>query len=489
MERLTQAVISGEAEGLRRYGFTLRGTMSLEQRRTEVLRQITVRTEEQTRKVRDLGEAFTRFENTAGTAFAEVMQTMMDESGPVMAMLEEMTNLLGGLIENLQAARQTNRLASAGSRSARLVQLERELVNRGVDLSSGERSWTRAESLTGVVRGLAGTREYSRETARMFGEYTRLAREMRRDPEGTTASDAAARRSVEMERAARRGGGGDDDGGGGGGGGGSRGAWGMTDLQRQLAEADQAIEAALRQVAERRAEWEEEEAERRREWFAENLESELRAFEKHEAERTRLAEMMAEARERIYEREHEIKTGLVEAEEKQDQERRERYQAVSDVMEGMIGVFHEVSTAVEEMAGAHSAATKVVAAIEGAFLVAYNVVKAITDFADAATAIAKQDYLTAALHIIAGAGHVAAAVTAGVRLGASLSGVGEAQGAAGSARSGGSRTPQRPEYHAPADRTPQGERTTVVNFNGPITSRRAHEDLRRMERDDQRRND
>jgi hypothetical protein len=121
------------------------------------------------------------------------------------------------------------------------------------------------------------------------------------------------------------------------------------------------------------------------------------------------------------------------------------------------------------------------AAVEGAFLVAYNIVMAVTDVADAARAFAKQEYVQGALFVVSAAMHAAAAVEAGIRLGTSSAGANKAK-----APAKGSKPENR---HVPRAESPHEQRKTIININGPVTSRQVEDDLRRMEDGNSRRYD
>jgi hypothetical protein len=106
---------------------------------------------------------------------------------------------------------------------------------------------------------------------------------------------------------------------------------------------------------------------------------------------------------------------------------------------------------------------------------------AITDVADAARAFAKQEYVQGAMFVISAAMHAAAAVEAGIRLGVSSSGANKAKAPA----KGG--TPEN--RHVPRAESPHERRQTIININGPVTSRQVEEDLSRMENQNSRRFD
>ena len=482
-ERLTTAVISTEVEGLRPFAIRLRQGMTIEEKQQEIIRRLTESYGDQEVEVENLADAIDQLKNNWGTAWSEMTLALSREIPGIVRMLSSISSALGDVADRLAAIRRTNELARYGSLSAEMTELERWLTAHNVDLGTGELSaatglpQAAAAGLYSGPGGVAATLTRTREEARRRWRRYRELSQM--DPELLRLTDEEAARGVREAQAAARGPATPTPTGGG-----PTRPWGMSEAEQTRAQVLAQQEEVLREIARRRAEWESDQAEERRQRIIDDTRSEIDLLRKREEARERYEEQMARRREEISRRTTERIRAEMEAQSKAQEEFHSRISNISGAMQGMASMAHQVGEAVSAMAGKHSAASKAMAAIEGAFLVAYNVVKAATEIADAVGAFARQSYGEGALHVIAAALHTSAAVTAAAKLGASLAGAGSTPSVPGSAQRGSG----RPEDYGRRGR-PEVKRTTVFNFNGAVTSRRAREDIRRLEAEEARRND
>jgi hypothetical protein len=167
----------------------------------------------------------------------------------------------------------------------------------------------------------------------------------------------------------------------------------------------------------------------------------------------------------------EATTLAMEAQSKAAERAVQTFQSISDVTQALGGVMDQVSGILTAAAGEDEKTVERMKKVRGAFLIAEAVVQAALEAARAAASFAEQDYSGGAMHVIAAAMYAAAAVKAGVEMGASSkTGTGGAGSRAYPERRGGERGGRS---------EPQ---PVVVNINGPVTSRRVNEDVEEMRR-------
>jgi hypothetical protein len=488
-ENLSQAVIRGEAEGLRPYGVSLEGLSSRGERLARTLSTIEGRFAAQTIEANTLSESVTSLGSAWSDAWHEMALTLTDESTVIGELLNGVAEGLVEVTRAMQAMRRLREEEQRAPTTARIEEINRQLAARGVarestpgavvmrdDLSAlqqagvgvagAARSAFRAWDFATQGQGGAAWRELGRggldEANRLLAERERLLGLEHQQRPTESALDLDRMRSDAPDRPRR---------GGGGGGGRADDAISFGQMVDEMAH-----EAALDRM--------EELAERK----AQDRADEARALETQRdlvQESIDMAEKRAEIEERASERIVEARMQEQAVLEKTTRATEERIEIASTAVDGFIGVMQNFVAVGKTLAGENERATKALMIAEGVFLVAKNIAHGVTEAALAVSSAATYDYKGAVEHGIASAMHFSAAAVSGAELGVRASGASQRSGRGAGAR---------PEATAPGRRFPQDQDRTrrhpiVVNVNGPVTSARVHEELQRLERDGARRSD
>ncbi len=484
-EHLTNAVITASDEGLRLYGIELQGLTSRSARQESTIEQLTERFGEQTVEIQSTYEAIQQLENTWGTAWSEMLLAVERNAGPIRTIITGITGTIQELINAMETQRRAQRRLAQMGNETRMHEIQGEITELGYNPWTGERYHAQGvgeaiglglsrtyqgargligELVQGDVRGalqagFAGEAHASDRVRRLMLEHSQLqARDVQQIRTGQQ-QPRPPERTVTTPLPPRRPGGG-----------------GLSPAEQQR-RRDLAKMAAMEEREAERVEAAREKLlrqeeifnERRQEMHAEQLRMlEERTNAEVEGERRHLE--MAERRAQL---EEHLMDQAAERMEKEQNLRQDNldsiamgYELTASVMGGFVGVATELSRENEK-------ATRVVAIAEGALLVGFNTAKAVTE-----TALAISDQVNRGRHIAAAVAHWSAVAVSAAQLGVTAS----------KSSSGGGGGGHRPEHRGSrSGGSGGGGNTIIMNVNGPVTSRRVHDDLRQMERDSGRR--
>lgn len=456
---LTTAVLAGTDRGLMRYSVALDAGTTRAQRQAQALNELTERFENQTIEVGNTNDAITALQNSWSDAWHEMALAVESSSGIIGEAIGLITDQLRDVTNGLEAQRRATADLRRLGVTGRMAEVQRQLESRGMVLGAG--GWEAGEGSTArtawdILRGQSAA-ETGAEIRALLDEYRRLRSQEQQDIERIGVMTPEPERPGAREAAPPRRGGG-------------RAAPSAQPLGEYLSGPMQTLYDDL----ERRAgEWQE----RQEEIVSDDVDrwakrtDELTAFFADlDAQQATSAEMFARAEESKREA-IEATTSAMEAQAKSAERSVSTFETISNVMSALGGVVDQVSGIITAAAGADSRAAEVMKKVRGAFLIAEAVVQAALEAARAAASFAEQDYTGGAMHTIAAAMYVAAAIKAGVEMGASS----KTGTSTGSARA-------YPEHRGGQRGERQEQQSVVVNINGPVTSRRVNEDVEDMRR-------
>lgn len=484
-QELTRAVIGTEAEGLRRYNITLREGGQISQRQAQVLSQLTERFGDQRLEVQDTQEAISSLEHAWSDAWHEMALAIEDQVPFIRDALGQITDWL----EDVAAALETQRRAAHGLRvsalldeqaaaTARRLAAEQALSAAGISIETAERVSLREvadiqEAQAIRRRGMAGRagamgriitgeREYTPEAAAAIEAYRSAQYEISQleiqiqEAEAARETAERARIQVAGQPTIRFG----------------RGR--AAPSEQPIGEYLSGSMQILFDDFERRAgEWQERQEQLVQadvDRWAKRSEDLATFFEDLDQRQETSAEAFARA-ENAKRQAIEATTAAMEAQIKSAERTVSTFETISSVTSALGGVMDRVSGIVVAAAGEDEKAVERMKVARGVFLIAEAVVQAALEAARAAASFAEQDYSGGAMHVIAAAMYAAAAVKAGVEMGAS-------------SKTGSASTSARayPEHRGGARDERSEPQPIVVNINGPVTSRRVQEDVDEMRR-------
>lgn len=128
---LTDSVTRCTSRGLRPYGVELQRGASLDQQRQAVLDQLTRSYGDQTIEINGTADAFTALENTATTAFNELLLAAERNAGPLQVILRGITGAVTDLGNALEAQRRAQEHMARMGSVVRQQELERNLIDAG----------------------------------------------------------------------------------------------------------------------------------------------------------------------------------------------------------------------------------------------------------------------------------------------------------------------------------------------------------------------
>ena len=491
-QNITNAAISAEAEGLRRFGITLGTGGTIAERQIEVLRALQNRFGETTVEIRNIDEAISQLSNTWGSVWTEMLADLERSIPWIRRLISGLTSELQEILNALEAARNAadNRERRERADPARRQQAELDEVRRQMGmlemdgLTSGN-AITRAAFRAQVVQaaqqggntpGHIAMARYRRELAarerRLIPQIATIRREAPR-PEEPAAPEAVAPGTGFMSPAAlsQLEGEGEE-------------ARTAREVQARLQNRPEEAEGAASRAAAAAREAAREEEQRQR--MLTRLKIDINQARVDDQERTNqrlidnqqaTADAMLEMRtkeledERAAEEERKrIQESATQREELLMRQREERLDRLTEVTNASTNLIGKVAELAVTIAGKSERAQKIANAIIGTATIARETVAAAVEIARAVSSAASNDYGAAALHGIAAGLHVAAAAKAAAELG------GKKKGSSGS--SSGTSTANRPEFTSGNERLARGDQNTVTIVNhGPITSREVQDDL------------
>jgi hypothetical protein len=455
-----RAVQTGEEGALARLGVTLKQNTTRAQRQTQAIEDMTERFGDQTIAAQDLHEQITSLQGAWSDAWNEMALAVQSSSGVIQEVVAAITDGLRDVANALETQREAAASLRTMGITGRMVEVQRALESRGMRIGEAGQ-WEAGEAGTGrvvwdILRGQSAA-ETGAEIRSLLDEYRRLQAQEQEDirtrgvrPGGQPGRAAPLAREPESR------------------GGGRRRAppplgeylsgpmtWLFEDIERRSAEFADRQERIIQTDIDR---------------WRKRTDDLTVFFETLDQQQQTSADLFAQAEEakRLA---IEQTTSAMEAQAKSAERAVSTFETISSVTQSLGGVMDQVSGIITAAAGEDEKTVERMKKVRGAFLIAEAVVQAALEAARAAASFAEQDYSGGAMHVIAAAMYAAAAVKAGVEMGASPK-----TGASGAS------SRAYPEHRGGESGRRSEPQPMVVNINGPVTSRRVQEDLVEMQR-------
>lgn len=469
--RLTDAVIRGNSRGLRPFGIVMSDTGTIAERQREIVDRLTDSFGSQTAEIGGTQDAIESLQNTWGRAWGEMLLTLEREAGPIRTIINGLRSLLDDFANALETQRRAREHIERMGTQAEQIRIQNELERMGYT-RTGERQRNWLGNLVGALESAANAGEEQATGARGENTDAQRARALAQRLADLEAADIAAIRSGEQQPAGtpvtptyeRPGG----DGGGGGRRRGEPFSWAtllqdLEDAGRHYAESAGDIAEQQRSVfndaAASATEWVEDAVARE-----EELTEALRDMgEQQVADAQAAYDARLEAQEKFTD--HEIALWRKESDEQQRRTEMARTWAGAslDVYSGLVD-------SIGGLAGALAENEEEQRKIEGTLRVAQQVGALLYATTMAAVEFAGNNY-------VQGAAYTGAALIAGINLAKTCAefDVQSKSGTTGSSASSSA---------ASSGAMSAGRQSSIaVYFTGPVTSRRAREEVVALERD------